>query len=606
MPPWDILLLFLVLSSEVMMPLSHIHQTSPIKVKYYRGEVFLMVLLTREQIEARLVALHRASIELVSDLSLEVVLERIAHLAREQAGARYAALGVLDDQGKLVKFITVGMTADEMRQMAHPPIGLGLIGAIAKERRTIRVPDISRDERGVCFPPNHPHMTSFLGVPILSGNQLFGQIYLTDKEDYTEFTRDDERVIETLAAYAAVAIANARMYETLVERDQALSQSNKDLGLLNNIGEMLASSNQLDEILEKTLDHVMSYLEVEAGEIFLTEEDGLSLRMVLHRGEAVDTFWTKDQFKLGEGFVGLVAENGKPLVSNSLHQDMRFLRKQVIQAGFQCVACIPLTAHGNVIGVMGIATRHTERLKQREIGLLMAIGTWAGTAIEIVRLNQQGRRLAVLEERERIGMDLHDGIIQSIYAVGLALDYARMEVESNPQKSIVKLEQAIEGLNSTIRDIRTYIMDLRPRQFRGENLKESLQHLIDETQANTRIEINLTGPDDGALILPTVVSTALFHICQEALANIAKHAEAQHAKINLWTTPGRVLLEISDDGLGFELSQMRMVLGHGLANMVTRARKVGGDIEINSEPGKGTSILAWAPLNQDEESAQSQ
>ena len=201
-------------------------------------------------------------------------------------------------------------------------------------------------------------------------------------------------------------------------------------------------------------------------------------------------------------------------------------------------------------------------------------------------------------------MDLHDGIIQSIYAVGLALDYARMEVESNPKKALVKLEQAIEGLNSTIRDIRTYIMDLRPRQFRGENLKDSLQRLIDETRANTQLEISLIGPEDGELILPTVIATALFHITQEALANIAKHAQAKNAKINLWTAPGRVLIEISDDGVGFDFPQKRMALGHGLANMVTRAHKVGGDIEFTSEPGKGTSILAWAPLIQDEESNQ--
>jgi signal transduction histidine kinase len=564
----------------------------------------MMVLLTREQIEARLVALHRASLELVSDLSLEIVLERIAQLARDQAGARYAALGVLDDHGKLIKFIPVGMTVDEIKQMVHPPIGLGLIGAIAKEHRTIRVPDISKDERGVGFPPNHPEMTSFLGVPILLGNQLFGQIYLTDKEDYPEFTRDDERVIETLAAYAAVAINNARMYKDLVERDEALAQRNKDLGLLNNIGEMLASTNQMDEILDKILDHIMSYLNVEAGEIFLTEEDGSSLRMARHRGEVADTFWTKDQFRLGEGFVGMVAEIGKPMVSNSLQQGMHFLRRKVINAGFKCVACIPLTAHGNVVGVMGIATRHLQRLNQREIDLLTAIGTWAGTAIENIRLNQQGRRLAVLEERDRIGMDLHDGIIQSIYAVGLALDYARMEVESNPHKAVMKLEQAIEGLNSTIRDIRTYIMDLRPRQFRGENLKDSLQRLIDETRANTHLEVILVGPEDGELILPTLIATALFHICQEALANIAKHAQAHQANIRLWTSPGQVLLEISDDGIGFDLPRMRMALGHGLANMVTRARKVGGDLEINSEPGKGTTILAWAPLNQDEESNQ--
>ena len=565
-----------------------------------------MVLLTREQIEARLVALHRASLELVSDLSLDIVLERIVHLAREQAGARYAALGRLDEKGKLIQFIPVGMTAEEMRQMAHPPLGLGLIGAIVKERRTIRIPDISQDDRSVGFPPNHPPMTSFLGVPILSGNKLLGQIYLTDKEDYTEFTRDDERVIETLAAYAAVAIVNANMYADLVERDKSLTQRNKDLGLLNDIGETLAGSLDVDEILDKTLDRVMSYLEVESGEMFLTEEDGLSLRLALHRGEAAEAFWTKDQFRIGEGFVGLAAESGKPLVTNSPQHDKRYLRRAVVNAGFRCIACVPLTAHGNVIGVMGVATRRERRLEERELSLLQAIGTWTGTAIENSRLNQQGRRLAVLEERERIGMDLHDGIIQSIYAVGLALDYARMEVDTNPAKALTKLEQAIEGLNSTIRDIRSYIMDLRPRKFRGEDLMESLQRLVDEARANTRLEIVLTGPEDGAVILPTAKATALFHICQEALANIAKHAQAHQANIDLWTAPGRVLLEISDDGLGFDLRRMSVALGHGLSNMHTRARKVGGDIEITSEPGKGTTVLAWVPFIKNDDSDQPQ
>jgi two-component system, NarL family, sensor histidine kinase DevS len=565
-----------------------------------------MVLLTREQIEARLVALHRASLELVSDLSLDVVLERIVLLAREQAGARYAALGVMDPEGNLIKFIPVGMTADEVHKMDHPPIGLGLIGAIAEERKTIRIPDISKDNRNVGFPPNHPPMTSFLGVPIISSKQLLGQIYLTDKEDYTEFTRDDERVIETLAAYAAVAIVNARMYEKLLDRDNTLSLRNRDLGLLNDIGEMLANAKEVDQIIEKTLDRVMSYLDVEAGEIFLTDEDGTTLRLAMHRGEAAEAFWTKDQFRLGEGFVGLVAESGKPLVSNTLQEDMRFLRRQVVSEGFQCIACIPLTAHGNVVGVMGVATRHVKRLEQREIGLLTAIGTWAGTAIENVRLNQQSRRLAVLDERERIGMDLHDGIIQSIYAVGLALDYARMEIETNPRKALVKLEQAIEGLNSTTRDIRTYIMDLRPRQFRGENLLDSLQRLIDDTRANTHLNILLSGPENGFVVLPTVISTALFHISQEALANVAKHAQAHEAKIGLWTPPGRVLLQVSDDGVGFDVNKISTALGHGLSNMQTRARKVGGDVEINSEPGKGTTVLAWAPLNQDDNPNQPQ
>jgi signal transduction histidine kinase len=187
----------------------------------------------------------------------------------------------------------------------------------------------------------------------------------------------------------------------------------------------------------------------------------------------------------------------------------------------------------------------------------------------------------------------------------LALDYARLEVETNPDKALVKVEQAIEGLNTTIRDIRTYIMDLRPRQFRGENFMDSLQRLIDETRANTHLEINLTGPENGSVILPTPIATALFHISQEALANIAKHAQAHQVEINLLFTPVRVQLKISDDGSGFDLNKMKLVLGHGLANMHTRARKMGGDIEITSEPGKGTSVLAWIPLNQDDDSTQS-
>jgi two-component system, NarL family, sensor histidine kinase DevS len=577
------------------------HEKLPFKVKLDCGEVDWMVFLTREQIEARLTALHQASLELVSDLSLETVLERIVNLAREQANARYAALGVLNAKGNLVRFIPVGMQPEEVRMLEHPPIGEGLIGAIQRERKTIRVPNISADARKVGFPKNHPDMTSFLGVPILSGSRLLGQIYLTDKIGYTEFTQDDELVIETLAAYAAVAITNAQMYADLLERDDILTLRNNDLALLNDLAASLAGSLELDEILDHTLTKVMAYLEVEAGEIFLSEEDGQELRLALHRGEAARAFWTRDRFAPGEGFIGIVAESGKPLVSVSPQTDMRFLRKAVVDAGFRCIACIPLNARGSIMGVMGIATRQERNLDQRELNLLMAIGTWAGIAIENARLKRQAARLAVLEERERIGMDLHDGIIQSIYAVGLALDYARLAIEDDPQLTREKISMAVDGLNSTIRDIRSYILDLRPRQFRGEDLMEGLQRLADEFRANTRIDTNLIGPDDGALTMPTTHATALFHICQEALANVAKHAQATQAKINLWTAPERVLLEISDDGAGFDLRKMSVTLGHGLSNMHTRARKVGGDVEITSETGKGTTVLAWVPVSKDDD-----
>jgi len=208
-------------------------------VKLDNGEVIRMVLLTREQLEDRLAALNRASLELVSDLSLETVLERIVKLARVQANARYAALGVVDEQGELDQFIPIGMTESERAAMSHPPQGRGLLGLLGEIQHPIRVPEISADSRSVGFPPNHPKMHSFLGVPITLGDTLLGQLYLTDKLDYPEFTDQDERVIETLAAYAAVAITNARLVEKLLYRDQQLSRRNEDLRLLNDVAAAL-------------------------------------------------------------------------------------------------------------------------------------------------------------------------------------------------------------------------------------------------------------------------------------------------------------------------------------------------------------------------------
>ena len=554
-----------------------------------------MVILTREQLEERLAALHQASLELVGDLSLENVLERIVMLAREQVTANYAALGVVDEQGILVNFIPVGMSQEEIEATGAPPVGKGMIGALQKERRTIRASDLHLDPHSEGFPQGHPNMNSFLGVPILHGERLLGQIYLTNKQDNQEFTEADERVIETLAAYAAIAIHNARLYEDLVARDQTLQRRNEDLALINDIAASLTATLDAEEVLDKTLQRVMSYLDVDAGEIFLREDDEQTFRVAIHRGEYAEAFLTKNRFKIGEGYIGKVAESGQPQVSVNLKQDIQFLRPAVVEAGIRSIACIPLTARGEVIGVMSVASRNERRFNQREIDILTSIGTWTGITIENANLHWQARRVAILEERERIGMDLHDGIIQSIYAVGLALDYARVSVNEDPTKSQQKIEQAIEGLNKTILDIRSYILDLRPYQFTGDSLRDGLRQLIDEFRANTLSEANLNAPDDNLTYLPTSHATALFHICQEALANAAKHSQARRTRVTLWKTSDRVLLEVSDNGQGFDLNKTSITLGHGLSNMHIRARKVGGDVDITSAPQEGSTVLAWVP-----------
>jgi signal transduction histidine kinase len=346
----------------------------------------------------------------------------------------------------------------------------------------------------------------------------------------------------------------------------------------------------------------MDYLDVEVGEIFLKEEESEEMRLALHMGETIDAFWIKDRFLPGDGWIGSVAQSGKAEIIQADQFDFRHIRRAVIEAGLQCIACIPLVARGDVVGVMGIATRGERTLDARELNLLSAVGALAGVTIDNARLHRQAQRLAVLEERERIGMDLHDGTIQSIYAVGLALEYALVSLEDYPSEARQKILQAIEGMNSTIRDIRAYILDLRPRIFKGEDLLESLQRLVDEFHENTRTEVILTGAENGKIALPAEQADALFHICQEALANVAKHARASKVTIQLWKAPERVLLEISDNGNGFDLRRMKLKLGHGLSNMQTRARRVSGDVEITSDSGKGTTVLAWVPFRRSNES----
>jgi len=378
------------------------------------------MLLTREQLQERLIALHEASLELVKDVSLDHLLERIAKVACEQSDARYAALGVLDEDGKLVKFISVGMTDDEIKRMAHPPVGKGLIGELMNTQVPLRIPVIQDHPRSSGFPVHHPDMVSFLGVPIRTVNVQLGQIYLTDKVGALEFTSDDEKIIQMLAAYAAAAIQNARLHENT-------------------------------------------------------------------------------------------------------------------------------------------------------------------------------RRLAVLEERERIGMDLHDGIIQAIYGVGLSLESALHSFEDEPEDAKARVQHSIESLNQAIRDLRGYILDLRPRQMGSEGLMSGLNRLITEFRANTLAKVQLMGTDNDIKDLPQANSMVLFHICQEALANVAKHAKAKEVDISLWSTDERVLMEIHDSGKGFEMEKMNVSIGHGLANMQTRARSVGGDVDVSSVVGEGTTVLAWVP-----------
>jgi signal transduction histidine kinase len=404
-----------------------------------------------------------------------------------------------------------------------------------------------------------------------------------------------------LAAYAAVAISNAKMYRGLIQRDRILTRRNENLALLNELSSTLATSSDIDEILEKALNQIMDYLQLDVGEFFLMQEDRRNLKRAMHRGNIIESIWQNEYFKLGEGYVGVTAKDGIPrLLDLPFDGTNEELNPIIYEKQIRQIALLPLHGRRGILGVLCVGTIHPQPLDELEVQFLAAISSWVGTGIENLQLNLQGRRLAILEERERIGMDLHDGIIQSIYAVGLTLEHARLLLNEEPQVAQRRIEQSIADLNSAIRDIRSYILDLRPRQLHDESLMNGIQRLATELRANTLLEINLQGPNDGFSDLTESNAVALFHICQEAMANIAKHARAHSVNVTLWKTPQRVLLEVSDDGRGFDFEVKKMSIGHGLANIQTRARNVGGDVEFTSEPGLGTTVLAWVPYERTE------
>ena len=326
---------------------------------------------------------------------------------------------------------------------------------------------------------------------------------------------------------------------------------------------------------------------MEVGEIFLRQEDGNTLRLVLHRGSERGTACGGEASTARRRYwSGRSAKTGQPRVVEPALQRARDLRPGSGRTASTRWSCFPLTGRRGVLGVLCVASSQTQPLDELEMQFLSTISAWVGTVIENVRLNVQQRRLAVLEERERIGMDLHDGIIQSIYAVGLTLEHARLLLNEAPEQAHQRIEQAISDLNSTIRDIRAYILDLRPRQLHDENLMQGLQRLVNEFRANTLVEVNLEGPPMGRSSCPSRRPLRSSTSARRRWPISPSMPAPARWRWCCGPPPTACCWKFSDDGRGFDQPKVKLTLGHGLSNMQTRAHNVGGDVEITSEPGK--------------------
>jgi len=542
-------------------------------------------------------SLHRAALSLYTDLSLDGVLRRITVAARELSNAKYAALGIPDEKGGLEFFIADGMSEEEKQHIPHLPVGKGLIGEMIKAGECIRIPEIADHPKAIGFPPGHPKMHSFLGVPISAYGRPLGQIYLTDKQDAPGFTENDQRLIEMLAGHAAAAIENARLYRQVIKNEAELIQRNEELELIHDLSSALSGSFRLEDLFGEMLERVIELFTAQSGDIFIMEEGVDQFNLVAHRGHDELTTWGRKGFQLGEGFIGAVARLGDVAWKTDLEDEAQYLREDALETGCGTLIGVPLISRGQVVGVLSMTFLGARLVSEREVGLLEAVGSGVGLGIENARLVRQARRLAVLEERERIGMDLHDGIIQSIYALGLTLDSIRFLIRENPDEALMHLEKAIDGLNANIRDIRSYILDLQPSQFKGKGLAQGLSKLSQEFKSNSRMEIDLRIEPEAVSDLEGEVSEALLLIAQEALANVAKHSKATKVWLNARNLDERIYMQIIDNGQGFELDQETELLGHGLSNMAQRARRIGGEFETVSSPGEGTTITIRLKAN---------
>ncbi|MFV2045452.1 MAG: GAF domain-containing sensor histidine kinase [Anaerolineales bacterium] len=303
-----------------------------------------------------------------------------------------------------------------------------------------------------------------------------------------------------------------------------------------------------------------------------------------------------DSFPEGRGLLGAVLNSPNPIRVPDIGQDAR---SQGIPDGHPAITNflgVPITAGNDVQGNLYLTGKVGEdEFTADDEELITTFASHAAVAIKNARLYKEVGRLAIIEERSRIGMDLHDGVIQSIYAVGLTLESAQMILEERPDDARELLNQSIAGLNGAIRDIRNFILDLRPRRFEGD-LTMGIARLVREFQANAMVEVDVTAPDEMSESISPDVSQAVFLTAQEALANIARHARASSAALELTREADFIRLNVTDDGRGFDIQQQDQTVGHGLANMRARAEELGGSFEVESGLEEGTTIKLQLPL----------
>ena len=525
-----------------------------------------------------------AGLILASELSLPAVLQRIVDLAAQVTGARYGALAVIGEGDTLTDFVTTGMSPRTRKQIGELPHGRGLLGYLIRHPKPIRVRDVSKHRQSVGFPAHHPPMKSFLGGPVLAMGRVFGNIYLTDKRGASEFTPDDERSLKMLAAQAGVAIANATLYDETRERERWLD------ALRGITAEILAGADtdtllpriakDARELADADLATIMNATPV-PGELVVSAASGAGTEDL--QGNTVPA---------DRSISGDVMRTGRPLVFADAGAERNAYPPIIKRRRIGPAIFVPLRVRGETTGTLMVANRKGgRRFADRTLRLVETFADQASVAFEYSRAEADQRRLGLMDERERIAKELHDGIIQSLFAVGMGLQGTALMAASADVSD--RIERAVAELDRVIHDLRNYIFGLRPGILADRTLDGALRALAQDTAGGAPIEVAVEVDPEAASLLASR-SHDIVQLTREALSNITRHANAEHAWVRLARANGRVVLTVEDDGTGFD--PRAPSAGNGLRNMRGRAAALHGKLAIASRRGGGTRLRLTVPM----------
>jgi signal transduction histidine kinase len=540
--------------------------------------------------DGRLRALLDASMAITSDLSLESLLERLVSTAAALTGAAYAALGVIDPSGEqLESFVTTGIDAETHRAIGELPRGRGILGVLIDEATPLRLHDLSDDSRSVGFPPNHPAMHTFLGVPILVRGVAYGNFYLTEKAGGADFTEDDQEVVSLLAAQAAIAIENARLYE-------AATQWSRQLESLNEIGNALATETNVDRLLDLVARRSRELLNARLVTVLLPV-GGEELRFVAVAGEGGGEL-IGQTMPLASSKSGRVIERGRSERVDSVLDDPEVDHEVVRRFGARTGLWVPLVARGRTIGLLAAHDKllADPRFTDNDLRLAETFASRASVAVDLSQRIARDAFRRVVEaqelERRRLARELHDETGQALTSILLGLKSLEDAVGSDEARgSVASLRELVVA---TLQDVRRLAVELRPTVLDDFGLVPALERLTESFGEQTEIDVRFeTALGDERL--PADIETALYRIVQEALTNVVKHAHARSVSIVLARKPDTVALVIEDDGRGFDPTTTREG-GFGLEGMRERVGLLDGKLQVESRADAGTTIVAEVRL----------